>query len=209
MESAYDGFVSRHINRRLSRPMARGLAHTPVTPNMVTMANLGVALAAFFGFLYGQHIAGALLTQASSVVDGVDGDLARLKRMSSAFGGFLDSIVDRYADALIFLGVTVWATGQDDRAIVWITGFWAMAGAFAVTYTRARVEHAPRNFFDRGLTSAASRDVRLFVLMVLALIGQGFATLITLAVLSNVVVLMRLLYFQRFLQRAGDLSRDA
>jgi len=95
MESPYDGFVSRHLNRRLSRPLARVLSFTPVTPNQVSVASLGVALAAFFSFAYNQHILAALLTQASSIVDGIDGDLARRKKKTSAFGGFMDSILDR------------------------------------------------------------------------------------------------------------------
>ena len=208
MENVYDGFVSRHLNRRISRPLAYILAYTPVTPNQVSFASLGIALATFFFFLYGLHITAALLAQTVSIVDGVDGDLARRKKMSSAFGGYMDSMLDRYADALIFLGLTIWAAGDDASVYVWLTGFWALAGAFAVTYSRARIEHAPRNLFDRGVMSAASRDVRLFVLMVGALTGQGFATLIVLASLTNTVVLLRLLYMRRVLKRANSLSQN-
>jgi phosphatidylglycerophosphate synthase len=55
--------------------------------------------------VYGYNIAGGLLAQASSIMDGVDGDLARLKKMTSAFGGFMDAILDRYAEALIYSGL--------------------------------------------------------------------------------------------------------
>ena len=201
METTYDGFVSRHLNRRISRPIARVLAHTPVTPNQVSIGSLALALASFFSFLYGQYIVAALLAQVSSIVDGVDGDLARRKNMTSAFGGFMDSILDRYADALILLGLTIWAAGDDASKYVWITGFWALVGALAVSYTRARLDRAPRNLFDSGITSAASRDVRLFVLMVGTLTGYGFATLIALAALTNPVVLLRLLYMRRVLKQ--------
>ena len=205
MQTVYDGFVSRHLNRRISRPVARLLCRTPATPNQVSIASLGVALAAFFCFVYGYHIIAALLVQASSIVDGVDGDLARLKQMTSAFGGFLDSILDRYADALIILGLTMWAAGENSHAYVWLTGFWALAGTFTVTYTRARIENVPRNFFDRGVTSAASRDVRLLIVMVGALAGQGFVTLLVLASLTNLVVFVRLLYTRRAFQVSGML----
>ena len=200
MENVYDGFVSRHLNRRVSRPMARLLSHTPVTPNQVSIVSLGVALGSFLCFVYGYHIIAALLAQASSVGDGVDGDLARLKRMTSAFGGFMDSILDRYADALIILGLTIWASGDELRLQVWLVGFWALVGTFTVTYTRARMENVPRNVFDRGISSAASRDVRLLIVMVGALAGQGFATLMVLAYLTNFVVLLRLLHARRLLK---------
>ena len=200
MESVYDGFISRHLNRHISRPVARLLCHTPVTPNQVSFASVGVALAAFFAFVYGYHIVAAILAQASSIIDGVDGDLARLKRMSSPFGGFMDSVLDRYADALIILGLTIWSASGDASHYVWITGFWALAGTFTITYTRSRIEGAPRNLFDRGITSIASRDVRLFLVMVGALAGQGLVTLAVLAYLTNTTVVLRLLYARRVLK---------
>ena len=199
MEKVYDGFVSRHLNRRISRPLARLLSHTPATPNQVSMAGLGIALASFFSFAYGSHIAGAILVQASSVVDGVDGDLARLKGMGSDFGGFMDSMLDRYADTLIILGVTLWAASESSEVHVWLLGFWALAGSFGVTYSRASIERVKANVFDSGITSAASRDVRLFVVMVGGLAGQSLGILIALVCLTNAVVLLRLLYARRVL----------
>ena len=199
MEKVYDGFVSRHLNRRISRPLARLLSHTPATPNQVSMAGLGIALASFFSFVYGSHIAGAILVQASSVVDGVDGDLARLKGMGSDFGGFMDSMLDRYADMLIILGVTLWAASESSEVHVWLLGFWALAGSFGVTYSRASIERVKANVFDSGITSAASRDVRLLVVMVGGLAGQSLGILIALVCLTNAVVLLRLLYARRVL----------
>lgn len=200
---AYDGFVSRHLNRRVSRPVARLLGRTPVTPNQVSIASLGVALGAFAAFAFDQPIAGGLLVQTSSIVDGVDGDLARLKRMTSAFGGFMDSVLDRYADALIILGLTMWTAGDGSGSGVWVVGFSAMAGSFAVTYTRARVDDDTRELFDRGLASVASRDVRLLIVAIGALAGLGLPTLLVLAVLSNTVVLLRIVYARRVLPGAG------
>ena len=199
----YDGFISRHVNRRISRPLARLLGHTPLTPNQMSIISLGIAVAAFLSFLYGQYIAGALLTQASSIADGIDGDLARIKNMASTFGGFMDSILDRYADAFVVLGLTIWAAGDESSLIVWFTGFWVMAGTFCVTYTRARVDQSRRNMFDSGVTSLASRDVRLFIVMIGALTGQGFATLIVLALLTNIVVLLRVLYMRQVLKASN------
>ena len=199
MESVYDGFVSRYLNRRVSRPIARLLSHTPITPNQVSAVSLLIALGSFFSFAYGPSIAAALLAQSSSITDGVDGDLARIKRMTSAFGGFMDSIFDRYADALILAGLTVWTASTDDGIHVWLAGFWALAGTFGVTYTRSRIgrDHLPS--FDRGVLSAASRDVRLLIVMIGTLLGEGLATLIALASLTNAVVLLRLLYARRAL----------
>ena len=82
---------------------------------------------------------------------------------------------------------------------MWLIGFLALAGSFAVTYTRARLENLPRDVFDRGITSLASRAVRLFVVMIGAVSGHGLATLIVLASMTNVVVLIRVVYARRLL----------
>ena len=198
-DAVYDGIVSRHLNRRVSRPLARLLARTPATPNQVSMASLGLAIACFACFASGYYIAGAFLAQVSSIADGIDGDLARLKNMTSAFGGFMDAILDRYSDSLILLGLTVWAAnGSGDY--VWVVGFWALSGSFTVTYTRARINSPSATPFDRGITSAASRDVRLLMVMVGGLLGQGLATLVAIAVLTNIVVFLRLLAAHRILK---------
>ncbi len=196
----YDGLVSRSLNRRLSRPIARALARTPATPNAVTVFSLGIACASLATFSLGYPIVGGLLAQAASVIDGVDGDLARITGGGSKFGAFFDSVVDRYSDALVLLGLTVWAAHETDSDIAWIAGFAALAGSFAVTYTRARLDDERRTMFDRGLTSLASRDVRMLGVMAGAIAGLGVATLIALAVVTNAVVALRIGAFRQSLR---------
>ncbi len=95
MEAVYDGYISKHINRKMSEPMARLLAKTRITPNQTTWAAFGIALLSFVSFVLGHNIIAGILVQLSSIVDGIDGSLARLKGMTSEFGGFLDSMLDR------------------------------------------------------------------------------------------------------------------
>jgi phosphatidylglycerophosphate synthase len=172
--------------------MARLLAKTPATPNQVSVFALLVAFGSMAAYISGMGLAAGLLVQFSSIVDGADGDLARLTGKTSAFGGFFDSILDRYADAAILLGLTYWAAdGATDG--VWIVGFAAMAGTFVITYTRARINSVPSDFFDRGITSLASRDIRLMVVMIGSIAGLGLATIWIIAVLTNVVVILRLI----------------
>ena len=107
METVYDGYISKYVNRRASEPVARVLAKTRVTPNQISLAALGIAILSFISFLYNQNIVAGFMVQLSSIVDGIDGSLARLKGMTSTAGGFLDSVLDRYADILIVLGLTL------------------------------------------------------------------------------------------------------
>lgn len=204
MAAVYDGYISRHLNRRVSDPLARLLVRTPATPNQVSLAAFGIAVGSLVGFLFGLNIVGGLLAQLSSVVDGADGSLARLKGMSSDFGGFLDAVLDRYADILIVLGLTLWSAGNEAYPGIWLAGFLAATGSICVSYTRARVGSDHRRRFDTGLQSLASRDIRLFLIMIGAVIGQAYFCLIAIAALTNLTVLYRILIARRFLGSAGN-----
>ena len=196
----YDGLVSRYINRRFSRPIARALQHTPATPNQVTVLSLAIAGIAFALFLLGYPVGAGLATQLSSIIDGVDGDLARLKGNASPFGSFFDAVADRYADGLVVLGLTVWAANQTVGALPWIAGFAALGGSFAVTYTRAMVHAVHRTMFDNGLASLATRDIRMLLVTVGAVTGLGIQTLLALALLTNIVVAVRVITAWRMLR---------
>ncbi len=200
MAAAYDGYVSRYINRRISDPIANLLARTRTTPNQISWAAFGLAGLSFLSFIYNWNIAAGLLAQLSSVIDGVDGSLARLKGMSSAFGGFLDSILDRYADILVMLGLTIWSASNELYPYVWLVGLLSVAGTIGVSYSRARISSEFRHHFDRGFLSLASRDIRLFMVMIGAIIGQGYFCLIVIATLTHLIIISRLIFTYRHLR---------
>ena len=200
MEAVYDGYISKYVNRKASEPMAQILAKTRLTPNQMTWAAFGIAFLSFISFIFGQNIIGGLLVQLSSIVDGIDGSLARLKGMTSTFGGFLDSVLDRYADILIVLGLTLWSLSNEAYPGIWLAGFLAIVGTICVSYSRARIDSSHRHLFDKGFRSLASRDIRLFLIMLGAVIGQAYFCLIVIAALTNLVVFYRLIYVYRYLR---------
>ena len=191
----HEGFVSRYLNRRFSRPIARALAHTPIAPNQVSLLAFLMAIGAAALFYYDHNIWAGILVQASSIVDGVDGDLARAKNMASKFGGFFDALLDRYADAVILAGLAYWTISYQagaDQATTTILAAVAIIGSLMISYSRARAEATFGQPFE-GLPGAlASRDLRLLVIMVGAIIGQGVATLAVIGILTNTVVLWRI-----------------
>ncbi len=209
METVYDGYISKHVNRKMSEPMARLLAKTKVTPNQMTWAAFGIALLSFVSFVLGNNIIAGLLVQLSSIVDGIDGSLARLKGMTSEFGGFLDSVLDRYADILIVLGLTLWSLSHETYSGIWLAGMLAITGIICISYTRARINPNHRHLFDTGFKSLASRDIRLFLIMLGAVIGQAYFCLIVIAVLTNAVVFYRLIYMYRYLGQEDNQSKPA
>ncbi len=199
METVYDGYISKHINRKMSEPMARLLAKTKITPNQMTWVAFGIALLSFVSFVLGNNIIAGLLVQLSSIFDGIDGSLARLKGMTSEFGGFLDSVLDRYADILIVLGLTLWSLSHETYSGIWLAGMLAITGIICISYTRARINPDHRHLFDTGFKSLASRDIRLFLIMLGAVFGQAYFCLVIIAVLTNLVVFYRLIYMYRYL----------
>ncbi len=209
METVYDGYISKHINRKMSEPMARLLAKTKVTPNQMTWAAFGIALLSFVSFVLGSNIIAGLLVQLSSIVDGIDGSLARLKGMTSEFGGFLDSVLDRYADILIVLGLTLWSLSHETYSGIWLAGLLAITGITCISYTRARINPNYRHLFDKGFKSLASRDIRLFLIMLGAVIGQAYFCLVAIAVLTNLVVFYRLIYMYRYLGQKDNRSKPS
>lgn len=196
----YDGLVSRYLNRPISRPIARGLHSTAVTPNAVTAFTVLLAFATGGMVAAGWNIAGGILVQAVSVIDGVDGELARLKDRATRFGAVFDAVTDRYADAAMLAGMTVFAVRFEDRAHAEFVGLLALGAALIVSYSRARIEADLPDVVAEGRLDSvfglASRDVRLLIAAVGTVAGQCYATLLILAVLSGITIAWRLLYLR-------------
>ena len=179
--------------------MSRLLAKTPATPNQVSLVSFAIALGSLGLFLSGHNIWAGVAAQASSIVDGADGDLARLKNMSTPFGGFFDAVLDRYADVAILAGLAYWSIESEEwvsPTLVVAVGLLAIVGALLVSYTRARVEASmgissgiSSGISFPGLAGAlATRDARLLAVMIGAVAGQAFATL---ALLTHALVVWR------------------
>ena len=198
-----DGPVSRYVNRRFSVPIASALAHTPVTPDQVSVAAFGVALGALALLAAGRNIEAGVLIQASSIVDGVDGDLARAKHTASTFGGLFDAVLDRYADAAIAGGMAWYAFEHENWPGPLVLGFAAIVGSILVAYSRARIETEGGRGVAADLLGVASRDVRLLVLAIGVALGQCWWTLAVVAALSYATVLWRLWAFRRRAERAA------
>jgi phosphatidylglycerophosphate synthase len=210
-KASYDGIVSRYLNRRFSRPIARLVAKTPVTPNQVSVVSFLIALASMGLFLGGYNLWAGLAAQFSSIVDGVDGDVARLKDMATRFGGFFDAVLDRYSDVAIIGGLTYWTVEYEVGVSLGVAvgvGLMAIVGALMVSYTRARAEASLGGAFQGVAGFLGARDARLLLVMIGALLGQGLATLLVLAVLTNATVLLRLANARSRSQEPADIKGE-
>ena len=196
MAKSLDGPVSRYLNRPISRPIAQALRGTPITPNQVSVAALAMAAGALWLLAVGRSIEAALLIQGSSIIDGLDGDLARVKDMASRFGGVFDATLDRYADCVIAGGLAWYALEYEDEEWALLAGFAAAVGFLLVSYSRARLEREAGADVVADLLGVASRDVRLLLLALGALVGQAYWALIVVGALSYATVAWRLWRFR-------------
>ncbi len=188
-----DGPISRYINRPISLRISRILVNTRVTPNAITGLSFLLSLLSGLIFFLGgwmNFILAGILTQISSIIDGCDGEIARLKFQSSEYGRWIDSVLDRYADAIIILGMSYgcWLGFKD--ALVWIFGFLALTGSLLNSYTAMKYDQVIR---EKKMKFRFGRDVRLFIIMAGALMNQIFLTLVFLSIITNLENLRRIL----------------
>jgi CDP-L-myo-inositol myo-inositolphosphotransferase len=194
-----DGFISRHINRKLSLPITRLLAPTQATPNQITVLSFLISILSAFCFALGLPWAGGLLAQFSSILDGVDGEIARLKWMQSAYGELFDSLLDRYADFFIVGGMAYgWCTQTENPAIALIVSLLALSGQPLSMMLKEKYKTLTGRTFipeqDDGLFRyvPANRDGRLFLVMLGGLFNLIPVTLVVLAVVSHGQTITRL-----------------
>jgi len=127
-----DGFVSRHLNRRISLFLSRLLAKTSATPNQMTLVHLffGILAACLIAFEgYWQLLFAGMLFQFASIIDGCDGELARLKFLGSKFGEWLDTISDEVVYSAFFVGVSLRMYVQMGKSYLFIISGFTFATA--------------------------------------------------------------------------------
>jgi CDP-diacylglycerol--glycerol-3-phosphate 3-phosphatidyltransferase len=186
-----------------SRSMT-GLAHTRVTPNMLTAA--GVTLCALGAVLvyfeYRNEVlffwVGAAVFVVGSVLDILDGALARAGGKQTPFGAFIDSTTDRASEAFMLGAIALSFTRDSDELGVALTAA-AIAGSFLVSYTRARAEALGLRG-DVGIGSRAERVVVITAGLVLAPWGGLPWAIAVLTATAWVTVLQRILHVRRELR---------
>ena len=195
----------RHYKASLTRlgdPVARALVRAHVRPNHLTVVGLGVSVLAACAFAQGRLRVGAVLLALAGLFDFFDGALARLANRVSAFGAFLDSVVDRYSDLVVLTGVVLYYHRAADTAGVLLTMV-ALVGTIMTSYTKARAQSI-------GLAceiGLIERPERLILLIAGATFNALTPAIVALAVLTNVTALQRIFYTRRAAAVREDVLR--
>jgi len=185
-----DGFMARHVERPISLAISRRLAPTQVTPNQMTLISVAIGLSGAPFFLSSQahwQTVGALLFLAHSILDGCDGELARLKFKESRWGGILDFWGDNAVHSAIFACMAIGWSEADGRAWPLLLGAVAVMGTLGSAgfvywrvmrpktgsgplYTSVSAEPGKR--FARTLDALSRRDF-IYLVIALALFGRA------------------------------------
>ena len=192
-----DGPIARYLNRPLSTRITRRLVDRSVTPNQISVFCFGLSLLAAALFAAGGTLTlalGGLLAQLSSVVDGCDGEVARLQFRESVFGGWFDAVLDRYSDAFLLFGLTWHVFAAEGSPLVLAVGFLAITGSFMVSYTADKYDGMVRARFEKGKTGGfrIGRDLRVLVIALGAVANLPFLALSIIAAVMNVETVRRI-----------------
>jgi CDP-diacylglycerol---glycerol-3-phosphate 3-phosphatidyltransferase len=191
--------------RRIASRSISSLARTRVTPTMLTTAgvSLCISAAALVYFEYRNEWlffwAGAVVFVVGSLLDILDGALARAGGRTTAFGAFIDSTTDRVGEAFM-LGAIANALARDGNETAFLFTFVALAGSFLVSYTRSKAEALGLRG-DVGIGSRAERVVVITGGLVFAPWGGLQWAIYVLAATAWVTVLQRVIHVRTELRK--------
>ena len=188
-----DGIISHYINRPLSSRISIVLSKTPLTHNHITLLSFfmgllgAVSLATTDPWFW---IAGGIIIQIASIVDGCDGEIARIKLLQSPQGAWLDTVLDRYSDLAVGFAVIFAASQMYDTIWIWPIGFIATTSFLMSSYVSKEFQvrfHRP--YPNNFITKLKRRDLRILVIAIGAIIGQPFVALLAIGALTHLAVL--------------------
>ena len=195
-----EGFMSRHVERLISLALTRHLVWTSITPNAMTLISLAIGVAAapfFLSSAPGWQLAGALLFLLHSILDGCDGEIARLKFLESPGGAALDFWGDNAVHVAVFgcmgVGWSFYAQSAWPLAVAALAVASTLAAAFVVAPRMVSPSAAapPRSAGAKSADALANRDF-IYVIVALSAFGKAAWFIVFVAIGTPIFVLVRL-----------------
>src|SRR6266567_6188248 len=169
--------------------IVRWLALSRIHPNVLTFIGLVINCAAAWLLAQGKFFAAGMVVLGAALFDMVDGRVARATDRVTRFGGFFDSVLDRYSDCALLVGLLVWY-GSINRPFYVVLTAIAMAASVMVSYTRARAE----NSIPTCKVGFMERPERVVLVIIGALFDRMAPVLWVIAVLANLTVVHRMVF---------------
>jgi len=195
MRGAMLNRLARALTTRLLTPVARALLRLGVSPDAVTVVGtLGVCVGALGFYPRGELFWGTVVIALFVFSDLVDGIMARASGRSSRWGAYLDSTMDRIADAAVFSGLVLYYAGRGDDPVIAGLALACLVLGQVVSYARARAEGLGMRA-DVGIAERAERLVA--TLLTTGLVGLGLPDVVLLVVLALLAVASLVTVIQR------------
>ena len=193
-----DGPVSRYLNRPVSTRITKYLLKRNVTPNQITISSFLLCCLSTLFFLLGGNINlafGGLIAQISSIVDGCDGEIARLKFLETEFGRWIDAVLDRYADAFLIIGLTFYVYWLNKNLVFLLIGFFSLLGTFMNSYTADKYDGLmKKQLQSKGHYLRVGRDVRIFLIFLFTMLNLLLSPFVdTLFLIVSLLLLLAVL----------------
>jgi phosphatidylglycerophosphate synthase len=180
----------------LIQQIVRALSLSHIHPNYLTALGLAINAVAAVLFARGNFWAAGWVVVGAGLFDMVDGRVARLTNTVTAFGAFFDSVVDRYSDIALYIGLLVYYARAERFFYVVLVAL-VMAGSVMISYTRARAE----SLIPTCKVGFLERPERIVLIIIGALWNRMAAVLWIIAVLSNITVIHRIVYTWQYTQK--------
>jgi CDP-diacylglycerol--glycerol-3-phosphate 3-phosphatidyltransferase len=168
------------------------LSYLRIHPNVLTLIGLVINIYAAYLFAVNLLYWAGLVVIFAGIFDMVDGEVARRTNRVTVFGAFFDSVIDRYSDLLLFVGIIIWYAGNARKFYVALTCL-VLIGSVMTSYTRARAE----SLIPSCKVGFLERPERIVLLIIGALTNRMAAVLWVMAVLANWTVTQRIYYTWR------------
>ncbi|MBS1833086.1 MAG: CDP-alcohol phosphatidyltransferase family protein [Acidobacteria bacterium] len=179
--------------------IVRGLALSKIHPNVLTALGLVINIFAAWYLARGEFRLAGYIIIGAGLFDMVDGRVARATNQVTRFGGFFDSVVDRYSDLALLVGLLVWYGNINRQLYVVLTAV-VMMGTVMVSYARARSETE----IPTCKVGFMERPERVVLLIIGALAERMAPALWALAILSNLTVIHRMIFTWQETKRLED-----
>jgi CDP-diacylglycerol--glycerol-3-phosphate 3-phosphatidyltransferase len=184
---------------RIIQAIVNALALSRVHPNVLTFIGLLINIWAAILFATNHFQRAGLVVIGAGLFDMVDGRVARETNRVTLFGGFFDSVLDRYSDLALLVGLLVYYASINRFFYVVLTAI-VMTGTVLISYTRARAE----NTIPKCKVGFLERPERVVLIIIGALANRMAPVLWVIAVLSNITVVSRMIYTWEETRRLGD-----
>jgi len=206
-------FVSAYINSPCYHLITRLLIDKNITPNQVSISTIFLAIGAAFAYIYGNFIVGGILVQLINIVDGVDGEIARIKHLGSPFGEIIDSLSDRIVEIVLCLAIGYGVWHIKGSVLGWVFSLIGIIGFLGGNYlTELAGSRVGKEILKKSWKSLKElikfrlnhRSNQLFIIFVLSLLGKPELALLIVGIISTFYSILRFFKMLPYLKKTSQ-----